>query len=128
MACHYATEIASGALQPHSVAEDLDFSAGSAGNWKVGRQGVDHIEPPVSGIDAGSVEHRRRQAVQRLAEVGEDPVGVALGELLLPGGRTHQGRVAGRLRMLPDSIITVGRVDRFSPARSSRSQSPSVPR
>ncbi len=53
VACHYATEIASGALQPHSVAEDLDFSAGSAGNWKVGRQGVDHIEPPVSGIDPG---------------------------------------------------------------------------
>ena len=53
VACHYATEIASGALQPRKISGELDFSAEPHGNRKVGEQGVAFIEPPISGIDPG---------------------------------------------------------------------------
>ena len=50
VACHYATEIASGALKPHAIAGgDLDFSPGTpAGNRPVGSQASTYLENPVN--------------------------------------------------------------------------------
>jgi peptide/nickel transport system ATP-binding protein len=51
VACHYATEIASGALKPHAVSVDLDFTPGPFGNRQVVQRAVEIMEPPGGGID-----------------------------------------------------------------------------
>jgi peptide/nickel transport system ATP-binding protein len=51
VACHYATEIASGALKPHAVSVDLDFTHGPFGNRQVAQKPLDFIQPPEGGID-----------------------------------------------------------------------------
>ena len=51
VACHYATEIASGALKPHAVSVDLDFTPGPFGNRQVAQKPLDFIQPPDGGFD-----------------------------------------------------------------------------
>jgi len=54
VACHYATEIASGALKPKTVETDLDWSAGTPkGNRAVGRQDRQYVELPINPMPDG---------------------------------------------------------------------------
>ena len=49
VACHYATEIASGALKPHAIAGEMDFSTKApVGNRPVGTQDATHLENPIN--------------------------------------------------------------------------------